>query len=156
MIKLITMKKQLIFALSLTTVACTNHQSPSDNTSTSNHIAHIQSSTNVPTQSDSLSKDKKFAQIPQNAILMANGTEPGWILLLYSNKYELVINYGKDTIIEDISIAQPLQFPLHIRGQKASIQLEKKECIATSGEKQSISATVMVNGQTLNGCGKLY
>ncbi|GAB4207741.1 MAG: hypothetical protein Fur0023_18800 [Bacteroidia bacterium] len=129
---------------------------PSNNENTSAHQTEQQSITTgtVRAQSnDSTEKTKMFKQIDNDVVFMASGTEPGWILALYKDKFLFVHNYGQDTV-ED-KLTSELQFPYTFQSDKLSFAIDKKNCIAISGDTLSYFVKVKHQDKELIGCGKM-
>lgn len=108
--------------------------------------------THLPSKDDA-GKTQMFRQIGNDVVFMASGTEPGWILALYKDKFLFVHNYGQDTV-ED-KLTSELQFPYTFQSDKLSFAIDKKNCIAISGDTLSYFVKVKHQGKELTGCGKM-
>lgn len=102
---------------------------------------------------DSVDNTQMFKQIDNDVVFLASGTEPGWILALYKDKFLFVHNYGQDTV-ED-KLTSELQFPYAFQSGKLSFAIDKKNCIAISGDTLSYFVKVKHQGKELTGCGKM-
>lgn len=124
-----------------------------------NNAAHqteqqsITTDTVRPQSNDSVNKTRMFKQIDNDVVFWASGTEPGWILALYKHKFLFVHNYGQDTV-ED-KLTSELQFPYTFQSDKLSFAIDKKNCIAISGDTLSYFVKVKHQGKELTGCGKM-
>ncbi len=95
-------------------------------------------------------------EVDKNAIIIAWGTEPGWTLTLLKDKLLFVGNYGQDTIQEAYNKSIDFQqFPLEYKSKNITFKLEKKKCIAISGEELDISVKVFYKDQEFQGCGRM-
>ncbi|GAB4453129.1 MAG: hypothetical protein OHK0036_15670 [Bacteroidia bacterium] len=104
---------------------------------------------------DSISNQNKiiFQQIDNNALIVITGTEPGWILNLFENKFQFIGNYGKDTLEKTIKLDLK-NLPIQYQSKEISFNIEKKQCIAISGDTLPLSARVTYQQNNLQGCGK--
>lgn len=107
-----------------------------------------------PDDSAKLTTKQVLQQIDTDLLLIASGTEPGWILQIYTDKFIFIAQYGQDTLQEPFS-ANIQQFPIQYKSQTLSFQLEKKNCTAISGETMPLTATIEYKGNKWTGCGKL-
>ncbi len=129
---------------------------PSNNENTSEHSTNPQSvmtDTARHQSKDNADKTQMFKQIDNDVIFLASGTEPGWILTLYKHKFLFVHNYGQDTV-ED-KLTSELQFPYTFQSSKLSFAIDKKNCIAISGDTLSYFVKVKHQGKELTGCGRM-
>lgn len=120
-----------------------------DTTHTDNYT--VKHSPNI----DSASNQNKiiFQQIDNNALIVITGTEPGWILNLFENKFQFIGNYGKDTFEQSVKLNLK-NFPIQYQSKEISFSIEKKQCIAISGDTLPLSAKVTFQKNNLQGCGK--
>lgn len=107
-----------------------------------------------PTSANITSQQKTLTQVPSNLLIIATGSEPGWILNIYSDKYEFIGNYGKDTLRGERNFAKE-QIPIYFTSSDLSFKIEKKNCIAMSGEKLELSVEVTYQNNVFKGCGKI-
>lgn len=145
----------LIILISAGIISCIENNSnntnaiPQDTSHTNNHTLN-----NSP-QTDSVSNHNKiiFQQIDNNALVVITGTEPGWILNLFENKFQFIGNYGKDTFEQSVKLNLK-NFPIQYQSKEISFSIEKKQCIAISGDTLPLSAKVTFQKNNLQGCGK--
>lgn len=115
----------------------------------------ISSKIDTPKTKENITNNQRIlTEIPSNLIIIATGTEPGWILNIYSNKYEFVGNYGKDTLYGERTF-QVEQIPIYFTSSDLSFKIEKKHCLAISGDTLELSVEVKHKGNTYKGCGKI-
>lgn len=105
--------------------------------------------------SDSIASPERilFKQIDQNALFLATGTEPGWILTLFQNKFQLIANYGKDTIEKNMNLDFKKN-PIQYQSADVSFVIDKKPCIAISGDTLQYSVKLKFQNKDYSGCGK--
>lgn len=130
---------------------CNNHPS----TNQENAIDQKHNTPSTPGINDTLSTNTKniFQEIEHDAVFTASGTEPGWIFILFPKKYKFITNYGADTIIEEHHL-NVQQIPLHFQSSKLSFNIDKKNCIALSGDTLHYTVKIKNNNTELNGCGR--
>ncbi|GIV28368.1 MAG: hypothetical protein KatS3mg027_2182 [Bacteroidia bacterium] len=140
-----------IFSLILL-FSCQNENSNTNVSATKDTISSkadtVRNNENTP------SNQRILTQVPSNLIIIATGTEPGWILNIYSNKYEFIADYGKDTLSGERTFNID-EVPIYFTSSDLSFKIDKKNCIAISGETLDLSVEVKYKGEVLKGCGKI-
>lgn len=106
------------------------------------------------TEENTTHNQRILTEIPSNLIIIATGTEPGWILNIYSDKYEFIGNYGKDTLRGERTF-EAEQIPIYFTSSDLSFRIEQKHCLAISGDTLELSVEVKHKGNTYKGCGKI-
>lgn len=92
-------------------------------------------------------------------LFKAVGSEPGWYAEFYTNKFRMLMNYGKDSIIlfHEFKPEGDLDFTYSTsdNGQniKMKVDVEDKECIDDAGGKNPNAVTVEFNDKVFKGCG---
>lgn len=107
-----------------------------------------------PVDTTKLSTKQLLPSSNSKPLLIASGTEPGWLLNIYTDKFVFIAHYGQDTLQEPFSV-NIQHFPIRYKSQTLSFLLEKKNCIAISGETMPVTATIEYKGNKWIGCGKL-
>jgi uncharacterized membrane protein len=96
-------------------------------------------------------------------LFKASGTEPGWIAEYYTDKFRLVVDYGKDSlIIRNISryldpkSGYSFSFINADKGKenRLDVKIEDKECTDAAGNKKPKTVTVTYNKKVYKGCGE--
>lgn len=96
-------------------------------------------------------------------LFKASGTEPGWTAEYYTDKFRLVVDYGKDSlIIRNISkyldpkSGYSFSFINSDNGKenRLDVKIEDKECIDAAGNKKAKTVTVTYNKKVYRGCGE--
>lgn len=155
------MKKYLSIISTLTLIACSDQENmnnnPSKTTLKSDSVIQQTIDTAAKKTADSTHQQRQsiLQEVDKDTLIIANGTEPGWILTLFENKFIFVGNYGQDTISESYNKINIQQFPIEYKSKNITFKLEKKKCIAASGEELNISANIIFQGKHLQGCGKI-
>jgi len=151
------MKKKLFSLFVFTSmISCS---SPENTNNTENNIIDTTSKkiTSETKQLDTtaVSNNQKmtFQEINKDTYILATGTEPGWILSIYKDKFQLVANYGKDTVEKNLNF-DPTIFPIQYKDNELSFKIEKKNCIAISGDTLSLSVLLNFKNNHWKGCGK--
>lgn len=145
-------KKMGLYSLIATWLCSCN---PSENKNNNHHTQQE----NIPTKDTATSQayttnnQQLFQEIDNKVIFLASGTEPGWILTLYKEKFLFVHHYGQDTIIDKLT--STLQVPYSFQSDKLSFSIDKKNCIAISGDTLSYLVKIKYQGKELIGCGKM-
>jgi uncharacterized membrane protein len=149
--------KKFILITSIGLVACSNNETSStqniENTDTTK--VSVINSTKSKSDSISASQQRKFVlnEVSNDAVLIASGTEPGWVLTIFENKFQFVGNYGEDTLNGNLNI-NVHQLPIKYSSKEISFLVEQKKCTAISGDVLDISVEVNFNQKKLLGCGK--
>lgn len=142
----------IIFSLIL--LSCNNQQTNERNNADNQLTQHTDILKNKNnTDTESINQRPLFHQISHDVIFIANGTEPGWLLTLYSDKFQFIANYGKDTIEEKLNL-DIHNMPVQYKSDKLSFLIDKKTCIAISGDTLSYTVKIIYDKNELNGCGK--
>lgn len=96
-------------------------------------------------------------------LFKASGSEPGWIAEYYTDKFRLVVDYGKDSlIIKNISKyldpkgGYSFSYINSDNGKqnRLDVKMEDKECINAAGDKQPKTVTINYNDKLYTGCGE--
>lgn len=108
--------------------------------------------------------ERMTAEGESELLFKASGTEPGWIAEYYTDKFRLIVDYGKDSlIIRNISKYfdsstgySSFSYKNTEAGNETrlNVKIEDKECIAASGDKNSQTVTVTLNDKVYTGCGE--
>ena len=96
-------------------------------------------------------------------IFVARGSEPGWLAEYYTDKFRLLVDYGKDSlIIKNISKYFDLKggYSFSYKNSEAgkevrlNVKIEDKPCTEEStAEKKSKTVTITYNDKVYKGCG---
>jgi uncharacterized membrane protein len=136
-------------------VAKIDAQMDADSTDIANEIADM---TNTLEAVERLAEDGE-----SELIFKASGTEPGWIAEYYTDKFKLIVDYGKDSLIIkniskyfDVNGGYSFSYKNSEGGKEIhlNVKIEDKECIAASGDKKPRTVTVTYNGKIYTGCGE--
>ncbi len=96
-------------------------------------------------------------------LFKASGTEPGWTAEYFSDKFKLVVDYGKDSlIIKNISKYFDLNGGYNFSYKNSeggkeihlNVKIEDKECIDAAGNKKNRAVTITYNDKVYKGCGE--
>lgn len=97
-------------------------------------------------------------------IFVARGSEPGWVAEYYTDKFKLVVDYGKDSlIIKNISKHFDLKggYSFSYKNTEAGketrlhVKIEDKPCVdEATAEKKSKTVIVTYNDKVYKGCGE--
>ena len=136
-------------------VAKIDAQMDADSTDIANEIADM---------NGTLQALEKLSEAGESKLIFkASGTEPGWFAEYFTDKFKLVTDYGKDSlIIQNISKYFDLNggYSFSYKNSEAgketrlNVKIEDKECFAASGDKKSKTVTVNYNGKIYTGCGE--
>lgn len=107
---------------------------------------------------------EKLAQEGESELIFkASGTEPGWTAEYFTDKFKLVVDYGKDSlIIENISKYFDLNggYSFSYKNSEGgkeihlNVKIEEKECTDAAGNKKKRFVTVTYNDTVYTGCGE--
>jgi len=107
---------------------------------------------------------EKLAQEGESELIFkASGTEPGWTAEYFTDKFKLVVDYGKDSLIIkniskyfDLNGGYSFSYKNSEGGKEVhlNVKIEEKECIAASGDKKTRAVTVTYNDKVYTGCGE--
>jgi hypothetical protein len=151
------MKKNLFSFIVITSmISCTspeNTNNPEKNTTDTASQKTISETTQQDTTISSNNQKKILQEVNKEVYILASGSEPGWVLSIYKDKFQLVANYGKDTIEKNHSF-NPTSFPIQYKDNELSFKIKKKNCIALSGDTLSISVLLDFKNNHWKGCGK--
>lgn len=108
--------------------------------------------------------ERMTAEGESELLFKASGTEPGWIAEYYTDKFRLIVDYGKDSlIIRNVSKYFDSSTGYSSFSYKNSevgnevrlnVKIEDKECTAASGDKKTKTVTVTLNDKVYTGCGE--
>ena len=96
-------------------------------------------------------------------LFKASGSEPGWIAEYYTDKFKLVVDYGKDSLIIqniskyfDLNGGYSFSYKNSEGGKEIhlNVKIEEKECIDAAGNKKPKTVTVTFNDKVYKGCGE--
>lgn len=130
-------------------------QMDADSTDVANEIADLKSLGTL---------ERMTAEGESELLYKASGTEPGWFAEYYTDKFRLIVDYGKDSlIIRNISKYfdsstgySSFSYKNTETGKEVrlNVKIEDKECTAASGDKKSQTVTVTLNDKVYTGCGE--
>lgn len=130
-------------------------QMDADSTDVANEIADLKSLGTL---------ERMTAEGESELLFKASGAEPGWFAEYYTDKFRLIVDYGKDSlIIKNISKYfdsdkgySSFSYKNTEAGNEVrlNVKIEDKECIAASGDKKSQTVTVTLNDKVYTGCGE--
>lgn len=139
-------------------VAKIDKQMDADSTDIANEIEDL--TTGTLQALDKLSQEEAKSEL----IFMARGSEPGWIAEYYTDKFKLVVDYGKDSlIIKNISKYFDLKggYSFSYKNNEAgketrlNVKIEDKACVdEATAEKKSKTVTITYNDKVYKGCGE--
>jgi hypothetical protein len=149
------MKKVLVLLLVLALAGCdwvkkVDKQMDADSTDIANEIADM---TNTLTAIERLTH-------PGELLFKAVGSEPGWYAEFHTDKFRMLMNYGKDSIVlfREFTPGGNLDFTYSNSGNgndiKMEVKVEDKECTDDAGGKNPNVVTVKFNDKVFVGCGK--
>jgi uncharacterized membrane protein len=149
------MKKTLVVLLAFSLLSCEqiekiDAQMDADSTDIANELAEMSGTLGVV---ERLTHESEV-------LFQAVGSEPGWYAEFHTDKFRMLMNYGKDSIVlfREFSKGGDLNFTYNNTedGQniKMKVQVENKECTDAAGGKNPNTVTVTFNEQTFTGCGK--
>ena len=154
------MKKILLALFVVALVSCEqiekiDKQMDADSTDVANEIADLKSLGTL---------ERMTAEGESELLFKASGTEPGWLAEYYTDKFRLIVDYGKDSlIIRNISKYfdsetgySSFSYKNTEAGKEVrlNVKIEDKECTAASGDKKSQTVTVTLNDKVYTGCGE--
>lgn len=154
------MKKILLALFVIALISCEqiekiDKQMDADSTDVANEIADLKSLGTL---------ERMTAEGESELLFKASGTEPGWIAEYYTDKFRLIVDYGKDSlIIRNISKYfdsdngySSFSYKNTETGKEVrlNVKIEDKECNAASGDKKSQTVTVTLNDKVYTGCGE--
>jgi uncharacterized membrane protein len=96
-------------------------------------------------------------------LFKASGSEPGWIAEYYTDKFRLVVDYGKDSLIIrniskyfDLNGGYNFSYKNSEGGKEIhlNVKIEEKECIDATGNKKPKTVTITFNDKVYKGCGE--
>jgi putative lipoprotein len=98
----------------------------------------------------------------RGVIFRAVGQEPGWVLEIEDSRMTLVTNYGADEVVtpvpEPVVDAASQTTTWHAVTEANDLHIESREqpCVDTMSEERfSMTVTVILNGTTYDGCGRM-
>lgn len=108
--------------------------------------------------------ERMTAEGESELLFKASGTEPGWIAEYYTDKFRLIVDYGKDSLIirnvskyfDSSTGYSSFSYKNTETGKETrlNVKIEDKECTAASGDKKSQTVTVTLNDKIYTGCGE--
>ncbi len=107
---------------------------------------------------------EKLAQEGESELIFkASGTEPGWTAEYFTDKFKLVVDYGKDSLIIkniskyfDLNGGYSFSYKNSEGGKEVhlNVKIEEKECTDAAGNKKNRFVTVTYNDKVYTGCGE--
>ncbi|MBP7809578.1 MAG: hypothetical protein KA163_09820 [Bacteroidia bacterium] len=107
--------------------------------------------------------ERMTAEGESELLFKASGTEPGWIAEYYTDKFRLIVDYGKDSlIIRNISKYfdsstgySSFSYKNTEAGKETrlNVKIEEHECTDQAGVKNPYTITVSLNDKVYKGCG---
>lgn len=107
--------------------------------------------------------ERMTAEGESELLFKASGSEPGWIAEYYTDKFRLVVDYGKDSlIIKNVSkyfdsSTGYSSFSYKNTGEgketRLNVKIEEHECTDQAGVKNPYTITVTFNDKVYKGCG---
>ncbi|HWY12888.1 MAG TPA: hypothetical protein VN026_16250 [Bacteroidia bacterium] len=156
------MKKYLLALACFGLLSCDqiqkiDKQMDADSTDIANEISDL--TTGTLQALDKLSEEGK-----SELIFVARGSESGWVAEYYNDKFKLVTDYGKDSlIIKNISKHFDLKdgYSFSYKNTEAgkevrlNVKIEDKACVdEATAEKKSKTVTITYNDKVYKGCGE--
>ena len=136
-------------------IAKIDKQMDADSTDVANEIADLKSLGTL---------ERMTAEGESELLFKASGSEPGWIAEYYTDKFRLLVDYGKDSLIIknvskyfDSSTGYSSFSYKNTEGGKEihlNVKIEDKPCTDAAGEKRSKTVTVTFNDKVYTGCGE--
>jgi uncharacterized membrane protein len=157
MMKFKNLKKLFVLVLVIGLMACEQIEKidkmmDADSAEVANEIAEL---------SGTLAAVERLAAEGESKLLFkASGTEPGWIAEYYNDKFKLVVDYGKDSLMFSQKFEPGgdynLTYSINENGKeiKLNLKIENKECTDAAGNKKEKSVTVTFNDKVYTGCGE--
>ena len=131
-------------------------QMDADSTDVANEIADLKNMGMV-------EKLAEEGEVKSELIFVARGSEPGWLAEYYTDKFRLLVDYGKDSLIIkniskyfDLKGGYSFSYKNSETGKEVrlNVKIEDKPCIEEStAEKKSKTVTVTYNDKVYKGCG---
>jgi uncharacterized membrane protein len=153
--KIIMASLATIFLSGCEQIAKIDAQMDADSTDVANEIADLKSLGTL---------ERMAAEGESELLFKASGSEPGWIAEYYTDKFRLVVDYGKDSlIIKNISkyfdTGKGYSSFSYINSEDGkeihlNVKIEDNECTDEAGEKNPKTVTVTLNDKIYKGCGK--
>jgi hypothetical protein len=148
------MKKIMILFFALVLASCdwvkkVDKQMDADSTDIANEIADMTSTLSV---IERLANEGEL-------LFKAVGSEPGWYAEFHTNKFRMLMNYGKDSIVLFREFKQDGNFDFNYsisengKDIKMEVDVEDKECTDAAGGKNPNVVTVKFNDKVFTGCG---
>ena len=130
-------------------------QMDADSTDIANEIADM---------TGTLQALEKITEVGESELLFkASGSEPGWIAEYYTDKFRLIVDYGKDSlIIKNVSKYfdsstgySSFSYKNSEEGKETrlNVKIEEHECNDQAGVKNPYTITVTLNDKVYKGCG---
>lgn len=129
-------------------------QMDADSTDVANDIADLKSLGTL---------DRMTAEGASELLFKASGSEPGWIAEYYTDRFRLIVDYGKDSlIIRNISKYfdsgtgySSFSYKNTENGKEIhlNVKIEDHECTDEAGVKNPKTVTVTLNDKVYKGCG---
>ena len=136
-------------------VAKIDAQMDADSTDVANEIADL---------TGTLQAIERLAEDGESELIFkASGTEPGWIAEYYTDKFKLIVDYGKDSLIIkniskyfDLNGGYSFSYKNSEEGKETrlNVKIEEKECTDAAGNKKPRTVTVTYNDKVYKGCGE--
>ncbi len=136
-------------------IAKIDKQMDADSTDIANEIADM---------TGTLQAIERLAEDGESELIFkASGTEPGWIAEYYTDKFKLIVDYGKDSLIIkniskyfDLNGGYSFSYKNSEQGKETrlNVKIEEKECTDAAGNKKPRTVTVTYNDKVYKGCGE--
>lgn len=107
--------------------------------------------------------ERMTAEGESELLFKASGSEPGWIAEYYTDKFRLIVDYGKDSlIIRNVSKYfdsgdgyGSFSFKNTEAGKETRLNviIEDQECTDEAGNKNPKTVTLTLNDKIYKGCG---
>lgn len=129
-------------------------QMDADSTDVANDIADLKSLGTL---------ERMTAEGKSELLFKASGSEPGWMAEYYTDKFRLIVDYGKDSlIIRNISKYldsdkgySSFSYEISENGKemRLNVKIEDQECTDEAGVRNPKTVTVTYNDKVYKGCG---
>ncbi len=139
-------------------IAKIDAQMDADSTDIANEIADLKSLGTLERMAKESEKESK-----NDLLFKASGSEPGWLAEYYTDKFRLVVDYGKDSLIIqniskyfDLNGGYSFSYKNTEGGKEIhlNVKIEEKECTDAAGNKKSKTVTITLNDKVYAGCGE--
>ena len=107
--------------------------------------------------------ERMIAEGESELLFKASGSEPGWMAEYYTDKFRLIVDYGKDSLIirniskyfDSASGYSSFSYVNKDGGKEIhlNVKIEDHECTDEAGVKNPKTVTITLNDKVYTGCG---